>query len=407
MNPGFVIVGGGHAAAQLSGGLVQAGWSGPVTIVGEEPHAPYHRPHLSKSVLAGKTELAPLRPPDSYQKHGIEVRTGIRVTAIDRSARTVSLSDGSALPYGTLALCTGAVPRRLPVPGSERPGVYTLRSAADSMAIRAAARRAAHVVIVGGGYLGLEVASSLVASVGRVTVVEEASRVLARVAGPEVSAFFSALHRSHGVEIRCDSTVAEFVGDKTAGRVTGARLTDGEVVPADVVVVCVGVTPDIKLAAAAGLTAERGVLVDADGRTNDPHIFALGDCAEQVDLSTGARIWLQSVPATTDQARVVAAAAAGAPRPTVGPVWFWSDQYDLTLQIAGLSAGHERVVLRGDPALGSFVAWYLDGTGRLLAADCVRRPRDFAAARRMLLAGTTPDPAMLADDSSDLATVSA
>ncbi|ELB94754.1 MULTISPECIES: NAD(P)/FAD-dependent oxidoreductase [unclassified Rhodococcus (in: high G+C Gram-positive bacteria)] len=377
-----VIVGASHAGAQLAAGLRQEGWTGEIVLIGEESALPYQRPPLSKAYLAGKSTLGELaiRSAEFYSKQGIQLLEAT-VEAIDRSAGHLSLSTGDALPYDKLALCTGARPRRLPTPGADLAGVYYLRTAADVEKIREATSPGRRAVIVGGGYIGLETAASLRALGLEVTVLEATGRVLERVTAPEVSAFFDRIHREEGVNIRTGARVEALSGD---GRVREVILASGESIPADLVIVGIGVEPNTELAAAAGLVVDNGVVIDDQTRTSDPDIVAAGDCASHDMARYGRRIRLESVPSAGEQAKVAAATVCGKSKKIAALPWFWSDQYDLKLQIAGLNTGYDEVVLRGDPTRDrDFTCFYLRA-GELIAADCIKRPRDFMFSKRVI-----------------------
>ncbi|MBN9618467.1 MAG: FAD-dependent oxidoreductase [Actinobacteria bacterium] len=382
-----VIVGAGHAGAQLAASLRQEKWTGEIVLVGDEATLPYQRPPLSKAYLAGKSTLEALaiRNAEFYAKQHIQLLDAA-VEAIDRSARHLALSNGESLPYHKLALCTGARPRRLPVPGVDLPGVYYLRTAADVELIRAAATPGRRAVIVGGGYIGLETAASLRALGLEVTVLEATGRVLERVTAPEVSAFFDRVHRSEGVDIRTGALVDALTGD---GQVAEVLLNDGEVVSADLVIIGIGVEPNTELAAAAGLAVDDGIVIDNQALTSDPDIVAAGDCAIHHLTRYGRRIRLESVPSAGEQAKVAASTISNGSKEISALPWFWSDQYNLKLKIAGLNDGHDEVVLSGDPTRDrDFTCFYLR-QGQLIAADCVNRPRDFMFSKQ-LLATQTP-----------------
>ncbi|MFC9840961.1 NAD(P)/FAD-dependent oxidoreductase [Rhodococcus sp. NPDC127530] len=377
-----IIVGASHAGAQLAASLRQEGWTGEVVMIGDEPGLPYQRPPLSKAYLAGKStfeELA-IRSADFYAKQEIRQTKG-RVVAIDRSAPQVDLSTGESLSYDKLALCTGARPRLLPLPGADLRDVYYLRTAADIELIRAVATPGRRVVIIGGGYIGLETAASMNTLGLDVTVLEAADRVLQRVTAPEVSAFFERIHREAGVNIRTGTQVDSLAGD---GRVQEVILASGESVPADVVIVGIGVEPNIELAAEAGLTVDDGILIDPQARTSDPDIVAAGDCTSQDMARYGRRIRLESVASAAEQAKVAAATMCGKSKEITALPWFWSDQFDLKLQIAGLNTGYDDIVLNGDPTTDRDFSCYYLKQGALIAADCVNRPRDFTFSKRAI-----------------------
>ncbi|HEY9312814.1 NAD(P)/FAD-dependent oxidoreductase [Williamsia sp.] len=377
-----LIVGASHAGAQLAASLRQEGWTGEIVLIGDESALPYQRPPLSKAYLAGKCtvdELA-IRNAEFYTKQRIQLLDAT-VEAIDRSAGHLSLNTGDALPYDKLALCTGARPRRLPTPGADLAGVFYLRTAADVEMIREATSPGSRAVIVGGGYIGLETAASLRALGLEVTVIEATERVLERVTAPEVSAFFDRIHREEGVNIRTGALVKALSGD---GRIREVILAGGESIPADLVIIGIGVEPNTELAAAAGLVVDNGVVIDDQARTTDPDIVAAGDCASHHMARYGRRIRLESVPGAGEQAKVAAATICGKSKKVAALPWFWSDQYDVKLQIAGLNTGYDEVVLSGDPTRDrDFTCFYLRA-GELIAADCINRPRDFVFSKRVI-----------------------
>jgi len=399
-NGRVVIVGASHASAQLCASLPQQGWAGEIVLIGDEPSLPYHRPPLSKTYLAGKTSLDELliRKPDFYEKQRVTF-VQAHVAGIDRAWREVSLADGDTVSYDQLVLCLGARPRRLALPGADLAGVHYLRDAADIEAIRSGLVDAHRAVIIGAGYIGLETAASLRHLGVTVSVLEAADRVLQRVTAPEVSAFYDRVHREEGVDIRADAGVVALEGE---GHVSGVRLADGDLIPAEMVIVGVGVVPNVELAQEAGLAVDDGITIDASGRTSDPHIHAAGDCANYYDSRYGRRLRLESVPNAIEQAKTVAAAICGKEKEISALPWFWSDQYDLTLQIAGLNTGYDEIVLRGDPSAGRGFACFYFGDGRLIAADCVNRPQEFVFAKRAIAAGLVLDRATLADPSTEL-----
>lgn len=390
MDDTIVIVGAGQAGAQVAQSLRQAGHAGPITLVGDEPHPPYQRPPLSKRYLAGEVDAAglALRPPAFYEQNRIDLRLGTPVAAIDPAAAGVVLAGGEGLGYSRLVLATGTRPRRLDLPGAGLDGVVVLRKAADVDAIRARLATPRRIAIVGGGYIGLEVAAVARALDHDVTVIEAQERVLQRVVSPAVSAWFEALHAGEGVRLRLGSGLAGFVG--TAGRVTAVALADGSEIACDLALVAVGAVPNDELARAAGLDVDDGVLVDAAGATSDPAIFAAGDCTRFFSALYGRSLRLESVQNAIDQAKAVAEALAGG-EPDYDPVpWFWSDQYKVKLQIAGLSQGHDEARLFGDPQAGAFFVAYLAG-GRLVAVDSINHPRSHMLARRAIGKPFTPD----------------
>ena len=388
-----LVVGASHAGVQVAAGLRQQGWSGEVVVVGDEPALPYHRPPLSKAYLAGTSSLQDLalRKAEFYAKHDIRLVQST-VTQVDRAAQQVGLNDGTTMGYTHLALCTGGRVRTLDVSGIDLPGVFYLRTFADVESIRALAASGSHAVIVGGGYVGLETAASLRALGLDVTVLEAAERVLERVTAPEVSAFYERVHRDAGVVIRTGAQVSAMAGDQ---RVREVVLRGGERIPADLVVVGVGLVPNTELAAEAGLYVENGIVIDDLARTSDPRIVAAGDCASHRMARYDRLVRLESVPSAGEQAKTAAATLCGKERPIAALPWFWSDQYDLKLQIAGLNLGYDELVLSGDPSRDrDFTCYYLQ-QGRLLAADCVNRPRDFLKAKQLISQGLGVDRAEL------------
>jgi 3-phenylpropionate/trans-cinnamate dioxygenase ferredoxin reductase subunit len=390
-----VIIGASHAGAQLCARLRQEGWAGEILLIGDEPYLPYQRPPMSKTYLAAKSEIDDLliRAPEFYDKQDIAFRRG-RVERIDRANRQVVLSDGESIDYDKLALCLGARPRIIPIPGAELDGVHYLRTAGDVEAIRESVTGSNRAVIIGGGYIGLETAASLRRLGLDVTVVEAADRVLQRVTAPEVSDFFGRIHQAEGVRIR---TSAAVVGLEGSGRVSAVRLSDGEALAADIVIVGIGVQPNVELAQEAGLAVDDGVIIDTTSRTSDPHIVAAGDCANYLDPRYGRRVRLESVSSAVEQAKVAAATLCGRSEAIAALPWFWSDQYDLKLQIAGLNTGYDEVVLRGDPTIDREFACFYLCRGELIAADCVNRPQEFMFSKRAIAQRLPVDPQRLAD----------
>ena len=382
MQDSLVIVGAGQAGAQVAQSLRAAGFEAPIVLVGDEPHPPYQRPPLSKKHLAGEIddEALHLRPAAFYEQNRIDCRFGVAVEAIDRAALTLRLSDGSQLTYAKLVICTGTRPRALPLPGAGLEGVVTLRTIADVEAMRARLAAPGRVAIVGGGYIGLEVAAVARAMGHEVTVVESRDRVMQRVVSPDVSSFFDALHRENGVDIRLNTGVEGFSGED---HVRAVRLADGEELACDLALVAVGAVPNEELARDAGLEVDDGILVDAHGQTSDAHIYAAGDCTRFFSARYGRSIRLESVQNAIDQAKAVAAALTGAATDYDPVPWFWSDQYAVKLQIAGLSQGHDTALTVGDPAGQSFYVVYLT-QGRIAAVDSINHPRSHMMARRAI-----------------------
>lgn len=369
-------------------------------MLGEEALPPYQRPPLSKAFLQGDLveDRLYLKPPAFYEKGAIDLRTGVSVVAIDRAAREVALSSGESLAYDKLLLATGAPPRRLSCPGTELSGVHYLRTAADSKALRPVLAAGRRLVVVGAGYIGLEVAAVARKAGLEVTVIEAMDRVLKRVACPPVSQFYEALHRSRGVDLRLDARLAGFEG---VDKVEAARLEGGETISCDTALVGVGAAPATSLAEAAGLRVDNGVWVDESARTDDPAIWAAGDCTNFPSPLYGRRMRLESVPNAIDQAKTAAAGMAGKRAVYDTVPWFWSDQYEVKLQTAGLGEGADTVVMRGEPGALKLSVWHLKG-GRLLAVDAINDIPAFAVGKRLIAAKAAPDPKTLADPASDL-----
>ncbi|OWU86344.1 pyridine nucleotide-disulfide oxidoreductase [Oceanicola sp. 22II-s10i] len=388
-----VVIGAGQAGAALVARLRAKGETGQITLIGEEPVPPYQRPPLSKAYLLGEMEEERLylRQDSFYAEHDITVRTGVRVTGFDPAARTVTLESGEVLHYDRLALTTGSRPRRLPgAIGGDLPGVLTMRTLADADAMRPYLKPGNGLLVVGGGYIGLEAAAVAAKSGMRVTLVEAAQRILGRVAAPETADWFRQLHRDHGVQVIENTGLTRLTG---TDHVTGAVLADGSETACDVVVAGIGIAPNLELAEAAGLTIDNGIATDARGQTSDPSIWAAGDCASLP--YRGQRIRLESVQNAIDQAEAVADNMLGAETDYVPKPWFWSDQYDVKLQIAGLNTGYDRVVTR--PGEGQAVSyWYYCGT-ELLAVDAMNDPRAYMTGKRLIESGRSPDPARVAD----------
>jgi 3-phenylpropionate/trans-cinnamate dioxygenase ferredoxin reductase subunit len=392
-----VVIGAGQAGAALVARLRAGGHAGKITLIGAEPAPPYQRPPLSKAYLLGglAAERLWLRSAEFYADHDITLRLGQPVTAIYPATRTVTVG-GETIPYDQLALTTGSTPRRLPAAiGGDMQGVYTVRTLADVDAMKAEFAPGRRLVIVGGGYIGLE-AAAVAAKLGLdVTVLEMAPRILQRVAAPETSDYFRALHTAHGVKILESTGLDRLLGDT---RVTGARLASGQEIPADFVIVGVGILPGMALAEAAGLAIENGIKTDEHGRTSDPHIWSAGDCASFP--WKGGRLRLESVGNAIEQAEVVADNIMGAATPYTAHPWFWSDQYDTKLQIAGLNTGYDRIVTRG-PESEAVSFWYYRGD-TLLAVDAMNDPRAYMVGKRLIEMGKSPDPAAIADPATQL-----
>lgn len=397
----IVIIGAGQAGLQTAESLRSEGYAGPLLMIGDEARGPYHRPPLSKAYLLGdfaETQLV-MRAPAALAKKNIELLTAVSVTAIDRATKQLTLSDGSRLGYTGLCLATGSRARPLPVPGADLANVFPLRTLADTQAIAARLPAVQRVVVIGGGFIGLEFAA-VARKLGKdVVVLEGADRLMPRAVTPMLSDFFRQLHIAHGVAIELGAAVSELAG--TAGKVRAVRTADGREFPADLVLVGIGILPNEELARAAGLECERGIVVDACSRSSDPAIVAAGDCTAR-RLPDGSLLRLESVQNAVEQGKSAAAALLGKERPFTAAPWFWSDQYDIKLQMVGLSAGHDQTVLRGDPATNRFSAFHFR-TGTLVAVDSINRPEDHMPARKLLDQNFAITPDQAADPAFSLA----
>lgn len=400
-DPHVLILGAGHAGGTAAALLRQYGFEGPITLVGEEPIAPYHRPPLSKAWLRdgpGAVSL-PLKPAEFYAGHGIDFRPGVRAEKLARRAKTVTLSTGEILTYNFLIIATGARPVKLPVAGSNLAGVLELRTVADAERLRAVIRYGQRLAVIGGGYIGLEVAASARALGAEVVVIEREARLLARVAGPELSTFFLDYHRKRGVSFELGATVTGFEGRD--GHVTGVKLDDGRTIACDAALIGVGATPNEEIARDAGLDTARGVIVDLEARTGDPAIFAIGDVARRPMPIYDRMFRMESVPNAIEQAKQAAGAIVGrAPPPGEAP-WQWSDQYDLKLQIAGYAFDVDRVLLRGDPDTARFAVFHLKGD-RLQSVEAVNSPQEFVIGRQLIASRKAVDVEKLADPATTM-----
>ncbi len=394
---GIIIAGAGQAGCSAALKLRSLGYGKPITLIGEEPHPPYQRPPLSKGYLLGELprERLFLRPEAFYAEQDITLRLNTTVTGISAAEQTITCG-AETLPYEHLIIATGSTPRRLPSAlGGDLPGTFTLRGIADIDAIAPMFQSGRKLAIIGGGYIGLEVAA-VAAKLGLgVTLIEAAPRILQRVAAAETVGYFRALHRQHGVRILEDTQVSRITGTDAAD---GVELADGTVIPADFVVFGIGISPNTSLAEAAGVTVDNGIRTDAFGRTSDPSIWAAGDCATLP--FAGAQIRLESVGNAIDQAEAVAANIMGADTAYAPKPWFWSDQYDVKLQIAGLNAGYDEVVTRPGSG-GSVSVWYYKA-GQLIAADAMNDPRAYMIAKRLIESGKSPAAGLIADPDTDL-----
>ncbi len=388
MTDPILIVGAGQAGIKAAETLRQKGYDGDLVLFGDEAFLPYQRPPLSKAYLKGEMdeERLFLRPEAYFETASVELRTRTSVASIDPAARSIALSNGTRMPYSSLLLATGTRARQIPLEGATLDGVFSLRTMADVAAIRETLAGAENVVILGGGYIGMEFAA-VAAGLGKtVTVIEACHRVMERSVAPEISTYFQKLHRAHGVTLRLEQKVERLTGDTT---VTGVALGDGSQIPADLVLLAVGAVPVTGLAENAGLAVGNGIAVDACARTSTPGIYAAGDCTEFPSARYGRTIRLESVQNAIDQARIAAGSMLGETTAYDPVPWFWSDQYDAKLQIAGLSSGYDRTELEGDYDEGRFALKYFLGD-RLLAADTVNAPREHMMARKTL-AQTGPD----------------
>jgi 3-phenylpropionate/trans-cinnamate dioxygenase ferredoxin reductase subunit len=389
------IVGAGHGGAQVAIMLRAQKFEGSIAIIGDEPELPYERPPLSKEYFAGEKEFEriQLRPAKYWDEREVTMLLGKRVVSVDPAAHTVTTDAGDVIGYGKLVWATGGAPRMLPIPGGDLPGVQGVRTRADADAMKAASETAGQIVVISGGYIGLEAAAVLTKAGKKVVLLEALDRVLARVAGVELSRFYEKEHIEHGVDLRLGVVVDAIEGDT---HVTGVRLASGELIPADLVIVGIGIIPAVKPLIAAGAEGGNGVLVDRLCKTNLCDIYAIGDCAAHVnDFAEGATIRLESVQNANDQANVVAKGIVGDEAPYHAIPWFWSNQYDLKLQTAGLSTGHDQAVLRGDPAARSFSIVYLKA-GKVVAIDCVNATKDYVQGRMIVTAGLRATPEQLA-----------
>ncbi len=397
-----VVIGAGQAGCSLVAKLRADGFDGRITLVGAEPQPPYQRPPLSKAYLLGEMTLDRLllRPLEFYVDHNIDLRLSTRAVEIDRTNKSVLLSDGTALDYTDLALTTGSHPRSLPARiGGDLDGVYTVRDLRDADTMEPEFRKGRRVLIIGGGYIGLEAAAVAAKKGVKVTLVEMSPRILQRVAAPETSDYFRALHTDHGVRILEGIGLDRLVGE---ARVAGAVLSDGTEVDVDFVIVGVGITPASVLAEGAGLTVDNGIVTDAHGRTSDPNIWAAGDCA--TCLFNGHRIRLESVGNAIDQAEVVAQNIMGKGVDYVPAPWFWSDQFDCKLQIAGLNIGYDAVHVKDAedaPGTGPRSHWYYRA-GQLIAVDAMNDARNYMIGKRLIEAGKSPDPAVICNPATDM-----
>jgi len=397
----IVIVGAGHGGAQAAIALRQAKFEGTIAMIGDEPELPYERPPLSKEYFSGEKvfERILIRPAAFWAERNVEMLLNRRVVAVDPAAHSLSTADGATIGYGQLIWATGGSPRRIGCAGNDLIGVHTVRTRADADRMLAELDGVEQAVVIGGGYIGLEAAAVLAKFGKKVVLLEALDRVLARVAGEPLSRFYEAEHRAHGVDVRLGAAVACIEGE---GRVSGVRMNDGAVIPAQMVIVGIGIVPAVEPLIAAGAEGGNGVAVDHQCRTSLPDIFAIGDCALHANrFADDMPIRLESVQNANDQATLVAKTIMGQELAYDAVPWFWSNQYDLKLQTVGLSTGHDAAILRGDPANRSFSVVYLK-EGRVIALDCVNATKDFVQGRKLVVERLSPDPAALADASVPL-----
>jgi len=398
---GVVIVGAGQAGFQVAASLRTEGYEGAIALIGDEPNLPYQRPPLSKGFMSGKQDIeaTALRPAAFYESHRIDLMMGAKVSEIDRAGRAVHLASGPNVPYEALVLALGARNRTLPVERAELDGICYLRSDVEAIDIRQRLEHARDIVVIGGGFIGLELAAAARTLGKSVRVVELQSRLMPRVVSPILSDFYRDLHANQGVEISLNVALSETVGYE--GKVSEIVLSDGAVCPADLVLVGIGVVPNTELALDAGLTVSNGIVVDEYLRTEDESVYAVGDCANHPNPFATGRVRIESVQNAVDQAKCIAAAIVGRAKNYRAVPWFWTDQFDIKLQMAGLSGGYGQVVTRGEPESRKFSVFYFRD-GQLAAVDSVNRPADHLAARKLIGAGTAITPEQAADLSVDL-----
>ncbi|MGE0115084.1 MAG: NAD(P)/FAD-dependent oxidoreductase [Steroidobacteraceae bacterium] len=382
----IIIVGSGHAGGNAAALLRQGGYTGEVVLLGDEMYAPYHRPPLSKAYLKGEVDIEglKLRPDEFYKEQNIELRLGVRVQAIDREVRVVTLTDGTRLAYDALILATGSRARKLPIPGGDLAGIYEMRNVADANKLKTVLCQGKRLCAIGGGYIGLEAAAVARESGAEVVVLDREARVLSRVASALLSSFMQAYHAARGVEFILDANVRAFIGD-AAGQVKSVQMADGRLISCDVALVGVGAVANDELARECGLPCENGVVVDAASRTADPAIYAIGDVAwRPLPLSDHRMMRLESVPNAMEQAKQAVASLLGRPAPPPEVPWFWSDQYDLKLQIAGIPFDTDETLLRGRTEDAKFALFHLKGD-RIVAVEAVNAPAEFMAGKQLIL----------------------
>lgn len=395
MKQHVVIAGAGHAAGQLAQSLRMDGFEGGITLVGDEPYAPYQRPPLSKGLIAGTETIDDLylRQAGGYSEIGVDLVLGVRVKKIVRAAKSVELSDGQSLSYDTLVLATGTRVRELPVPGAKLAGVHYLRTLDDATTLQDAMASGKNLTVIGGGFIGLEIAASAAKAGLNVTVLEAADRLMGRAVSPEISEFYKAHHEAQGVTVKTGIGIALLSGENS---VNGVVLADGSTIGSDLVVIGIGVLPNSELASEAALETENGIVVDEFCRTSDHDILAIGDCTNHPNAFAGTRLRLESVQNAVDQARTAAQVICGSAKPYTALPWFWSDQFDLRLQIAGLITGATNSIVRQGETPDSFSVFHYGSNG-IIACEAVSAPKDFMAAKMMITKKISPDPERLAD----------
>ena len=397
-----LIIGASHAAAALAPELRKQGWEGKIQIIGDEPYLPYHRPPLSKDFLSSDKDINGLliRPESIYEKNDVEFKLGHRVNSINRSTKSVTLDNGEELYYNKLAFCTGSRAREIPLPGIDLTGVHYLRTIDDVLSIKKGVDVGRKAVIVGGGYIGLETAAVLKKLGMEVTILEMLPRILARVTAPELSAFYSRVHHENGVTIHCNVMVEACTGNAT-GNVEKVICKDGQSFEADLVIIGAGIVPNTELAEEAGIDVNNGIIVNEYAQTSDVDIVAAGDCTIHPNKLLDQNLRLESVPNASEQAKTAASSICGKQREYNQIPWFWSDQYNYKLQIAGMNTGYDQVVTRGNIESGDNFALFYLREGKLLAADCVNRPKEFMVTKRILTQGLSVNAETLADENID------
>jgi 3-phenylpropionate/trans-cinnamate dioxygenase ferredoxin reductase subunit len=396
MSDNVVIIGAGQAGAQTAISLRQGGFTGSITMLGDEAYAPYERPPLSKAYLAGELEADRMimRTPEYYIEQKVDLRLNTSVSFVDKAASAVELQSKERIPYDWLVFATGGRVRRLTTPNADLDGIHYLRTIGDVHSYREQLTPGLNLVIVGGGYIGLEVAAVAIKRGCKVTVLEMLPMVLNRVVHPVMSEFYTEVHRAAGVDVRVNTGVTGFLG---TGRVTGVQCGN-ETIKADMVIVGIGIQPNVELAADMGIKVENGIVVDEMTRTDDPRVLAVGDCANQPSLHLGMRVRIESVPNALGQGRAAASVILGKPAAFTELPWFWSDQYDLKLQMAGMSKATDEIIIRGDMKSRKFSACYLRD-GALVCINTVNQVKDFMQAKALITKGWKPDPVKLADTS--------